>query len=177
MNDDGLTADQLRTRLKAAEGKLKAVNQLLSKAQARLAALGQSINDATAKTPTAPAAGGGGGGGTAPTKTPTPPAAVAAPFHPSSPAVVGTGVEATWTTCTTSGFYAYALVRSTDSEIHYPPEDRDTLVAEVTSNATTSAVDSPVPAGSLWYRVYCLTRSGGETRVSKTTPTVKISAP
>jgi len=174
VNDDGLTADQLRTRLKAAEGKLKAVNQLLKKAQARLAALGQSINDATTKTPTTPV--GGGGGAPGPTKAPSPTAAVAASFALSL-AAVGSGVKATWTTCSTTGFYAYALVRSTDSEIHYPPEDRDTLVAVVTSNATTSATDSPVPAGSLWYRVYCLTRSGGETRVSKTTPTVKITAP
>ncbi len=173
--DDGLTATQLRDRLKAAEAKLKAVNQLLKKAQARLAALGQSINDASETTP--PAGGGGGGGGgnpPAPTATPVPPPAATFSL---SLSLAGGGVRATWTTCSSSGFYAYALVRSTDSEIHYPPEDRDTLVTQVTSVGTTSATDSAAPSGRLWYRVYCLTRSGGETRVSKSTPTAQINVP
>lgn len=183
VSDDGLTADQLRARLKAAEDKLNAVNQLLKKAQARLAALGQSISGVPARTAAPAGAGGGGGsggggGGGPAAATPRPPATT----PPSNPftlslSLVSGGVKATWSTCSVSGFYAYAVVRSTDSEIHYPPEDRDTLVAEVSANATTSATDSPVPSGSLWYRVYCLTRSGGETRVNKTTTTVKITAP
>jgi hypothetical protein len=177
VSDDGLTADQLRARLKAAEAKLASVNQLLKKAQARLAALGQSIVDASGRTPPPAADAGGGGGGT--TGATPRPAATAPPTSPFtlSLSLAGGGVKATWTKCSVSGFYAYAVVRSTDSEIHYPPEDRDTLVAEVSAVATTTATDGAAPTGSLWYRVYCLTRSGGETRVNKTTSTVKITAP
>ncbi len=175
--DDGLTAAQLRERLNAAEAKLKAVNQLLKKAQARLAALGQSINDASGPTPPAGVGGGGGGGGgnpPAPTATPVPPPTTTFSL---SLSLAGGGVRATWTTCSSSGFYAYALVRSTDSEIHYPPEDRDTLVTQVASVETSSATDSAASSGRLWYRVYCLTRNGGETKVSKSTPTAMITVP
>jgi hypothetical protein len=171
--DDGLSAAQLRDRLRAAEAKLNAVNQLLKKAQARLAALDQAIDAGSGTTP--PAGGGSGGG------NPPPPATTPAPPPPStfslSLSLAGGDVRAAWTTCSSSGFYAYALVRSTDSEIHYPPEDRDTLVAQVSSVGTTAAADTSAPSGRLWYRVYCLTRSGGETRVSKSTPTVQITAP
>jgi hypothetical protein len=173
VNDDGLTADQLRDRLKAAEAKLKAVNQLLKKAQARLAALGQSIADAPAANKP-PKGGGGGSSGSTTTATPRP--ATTGPFSLSL-SLDGGGVRATWTTCSVSGFHAYALVRSTDSEIHYPPEDHDTLVTQIASNATTSAVDAGAPSGSLWYRVYCLVRPDSETKVAKTTSTIKITAP
>jgi hypothetical protein len=179
VTDDGLTATQLRDRLKAAEAKLTEVNKLLKKAQARLAALGQSIAGTTAVNK--PPSTGGSGGGTsvtppAPTPGPTlkPPASTAFSL---SLSLVGGGVKATWTMCSAGSFYAYALVRSTDPEIHYPPEDFDTLVAEVRSNATLTATDTTAPSGSLWYEVYCLTRSGGETRVGSTTSTVKIVAP
>jgi hypothetical protein len=179
VTDDGLTATQLRDRLKAAEARLTEVNQLLKKAQARLAALGQSIGGKTAADKP-PSTGGSGGGTSVTTPTPTPVPTVkppaSTPFSLSLSLASG-GVRATWTTCSASSFYAYALVRSTDPEIHYPPEDFDTLVAEVTSNATLTATDATAPSGSLWYRVYCLSRSGGETRVGTTTSTVKIVAP
>ena len=172
--DDGLTATQLRDRLKAAEAKLKVVNQLLKKARAQLAALDQSIDDASGTTPPAGGGGGVGGGNPPAAATPVPPQPTTFSL---SLSLAGGGVRAAWTTCSSSGFYAYALVRSTDSEIHYPPEDRDTLAAQVTSVGTTAATDSAAPTGRLWYRVYCLTRSGGETRVSKTTSTVQITMP
>lgn len=185
VSDDDLTAAQLRDRLKAAQTKLNSVNSLLKKAQARLAALGQvrAPAPAPAKVNPPPVTGGtgnNGGGGVAPVVPPTavPPTPVApapAAFALSVSVTAGL-VEATWTTCTQNNFASYALVRSTDSEIHYPPEDRDTLVASIKSNVVTSAIDATAPSGRVWYRVYCLTGSGGN-RVSATTATVRITAP
>ena len=74
---DGLTAKELKARLKAAEAKLRTVNQLLKEAQRRLTALGV----APVKTPK-PASGGGGSGSGTTKATPTPaPAAAAAGFE------------------------------------------------------------------------------------------------
>jgi hypothetical protein len=183
VSDDGLTAAQLRDRLKAAQTKLNSVNSLLKKAQARLAALGQVKAPAPAKLNPPPVTGGtgnNGGGGVVPVVPPTPVPPTPVPPAPAAFAlsvnVTGGLVEATWTICSQNNFASYALVRSTDSEIHYPPEDRDTLVASIKSNVVTSAIDATAPSGRLWYRVYCLTGSGGN-RVSATTATVRITAP
>ena len=86
-------------------------------------------------------------------------------------------MTAIWTVCSVSNFHAYALVRSRDSEIHYPPEDLDTVVTSESSQSSTSAVDDPAPSGKSWYRVYCLSRSGGETKVRATTKTVDVPVP
>jgi hypothetical protein len=169
--DDGLTADELRKKLKTAETKLSAVNKLLRKAQARLAALGAAATNAS--TGSKPATGGGAPAAKPPAAKP--PAQTAA--FTLSVGLGGGGVHATWTTCARSDFYAYALVRSTDSEIHYPPEDRDTLVAQITTKSATSATDAPAPSGNLWYRLYCLSRHDGENRIVATTSTQRITAP
>ena len=171
VTDDGLTADELRARLKAAEEKLSAVNKLLRKAQARLAALGQATQ--AASTGSKPAAGAPAPKGT---RAPTPKAPAATSFR-LTVRVAGGGVQASWTTCARSDFYAYALVRSTDSEIHYPPEDRDTLVAQTTTKSASSATDAAAPSGSLWYRLYCLSRHDSENQIVATTATVRITAP
>ena len=93
VTDDGLTADELRKRLKAAESKLSAVNKLLRKAEARLAALGQS--DKSTSSGTKPTTGGAAPGAT---RAPTPkPAAPATPFS-LAVQLAGGGVQATWTT-------------------------------------------------------------------------------
>ena len=172
VTDDGLTADELRARLKAAEEKLSAVNKLLRKAQARLAALGQATQ--AASTGSKPAAGAPAAKGT---RAPTPKPAAPATSFSLAVHIAGGGVQATWTTCARSDFYAYALVRSTDSEIHYPPEDRDTLVAQTTTKSASSATDAAAPSGNLWYRLYCLSRHDSENQVVATTATVRITAP
>ena len=167
---DGLTAKQLRTRLKAADAKLKTVNRLLKEAQRRLVAVGA----APVRTPK-PASGGGAGGGSA-NATPIPAPTAASTTFALSLDLASGGVRATWTTCSAGGFDSYALVRSTDSEIHFPPEDGDTLVARIANRATTSKTDA-APSGSSWYQLYCLTKSGGETKTAARTTTVKISVP
>ena len=170
---DGETAAQLRARLKAAEERLKVLTRLLKEASARLAALGASG-------PTVPPvkpAGGTSGGGSGSTPAPTPRATAAPAGFTLGVQLGGGGVVATWTTCTASGFSGYALVRSLDSEIHYPPEDRDAVVATLTSPSDTSYADSAAPAGRAWYRVYCLTRRDGETRTAAATNTVAITVP
>jgi hypothetical protein len=86
------------------------------------------------------------------------------------------GVQATWSGCPSSGFNSYALVRSRDSEIHYPPEDLDTLVARITDPGQTSMLDAAAPSGKLWYRLYCLTGSG-ELRVAASSPTRTVTVP
>jgi hypothetical protein len=177
---DGLTARQLRERLKASEARLKLINRLLKEANDRLRQLG-----AAAKTPPPVAggsSGGGSGGGTAgsgagsgggsnPNPTPT-----AAGFHLTL-SLSGSDVRVDWTTCTASGFSAYAIVRSRDSEIHYPAEDLDTVIARVTSASSTALTDAAAPSGQSWYRIWCLTRSGGEERTAATTNTVGIAVP
>lgn len=173
---DGLTASQLRDRLKAAESKLAKISKLLSQAQTRLAALQAAANQATS------GAGGGSSGGTssgtgssgagpAPTPTPAPAQGVSL-----SVAAVAGGVQAQWSGCPSSGFNSYALVRSLDSEIHYPPEDLDTLVARITDRGQTSLLDSAAPSGTLWYRLYCLSGSG-ELRIAASSPTRSVTVP
>ena len=143
---DGLTAKELRARLKAADAKLKTVNRLLKEAQRRLIALGA----APVKTPkpatgsgtgSGSGSGGGGGGGSSATPTPAPPAATTFDMHAS---VASGVVHVTWTGCSASGFDSYALVRSTDSEIHYPPEDGDTLVARIADRVDRADLDTGV---------------------------------
>lgn len=174
VTNDGLTATQLRERLKAADGKLKTVNRLLKEAQRRLIALGAPIPTLPPPKPT-----NGGGGGT-PAATPKPTSAPVPTARPAtfslSLALVSGGVLASWTRCSASGSDSYALVRSTDSEIHYPPEDGDTLVARITNSATTSRLDA-APSGSRWYRLYCLVVNDGETKTAGTTATVRINVP
>lgn len=177
VNADGATAAELRARLKDAQARLKLLTKLLKEASDRLAALGASG-------PTVPpgqtgGSGSGTGGGTnpAPTPNPTPKPTPTGSFALAISLDGGGGVVAGWTVCTSSGFNSYVLVRSLDSEIHYPAEDLDTVVATVTSNATTTATDPGAPSGHLWYRLYCLTRSGGETRIGATTSTVSIVVP
>ena len=163
---DGLTAKELKARLKAAEAKLKTVNQLLKEAQRRLTALGV----APVKTPK-PASGGGGT-----SATPTPAPTTAAAGFDIRVSVVSGGVLVTWTTCGVSGFDSYALVRSSDSEVHYPPEDNDTVVAHLPSQSTTSFLDA-APAGAQWYRLYCLTKTGGEIKTAARSSVVRANVP
>ena len=167
---DGLTAKELRTRLKAADAKLKTVNRLLKEAQRRLAALG-----ATPVATPRPASGSGNGS-TKATPTPTPRPTVAVTGFDMRVEIVPGGVLATWTTCTASGFDGYALVRSADSEIHYPPESNDILVKRIAAQSTTSFTDHP-PSGSTYYRLYCLTTRDGETKVAARSSTVRAIVP
>ena len=81
-----------------------------------------------------------------------------------------------WTSCTSASFKAYAVVRSTDSEIHYPAEDHDTVVALITSAGTTRLTDSGAPSGvRVWYRVWCLSQQDGEYKTIWATPTVSVT--
>lgn len=171
---DGQSAKDLRARLKAAQARLALLTKLLKVASARLTALG-------AVGPTVPPGGGsgGGGGGSNPKATPrpTPRPTPAVGGFSLALSLSGSSVVADWTACSPSGFSGYALVRSTDSEIHYPPEDRDTLVTTVAAGGGTKATDSGAPAGRVWYRAYCLTRSDNETKVAGATNTVSVTVP
>jgi hypothetical protein len=163
---DGLTADQLRKRLSDAEAKLRRLKQLLAKTQARLEALGATADS-----------GGSAGGSSA--ATPKPKAEVLT----LKLTISGDDVKADWSTCHADGFATYVLVRSTNKEVHYPPEDQDSIAATVTSRSTTEATDSDPPSGTVWYRLYCLaTRDGQQKTVAKsgteqtTVPTITASA-
>jgi hypothetical protein len=90
--------------------------------------------------------------------------------------VVG-DVKADWSICGSSHFDSYALVRSTKSEIHWPPEDGNTQVARISSNSTTSFTDGGAPSGKSWYRVYCLVTDDGEVKTSRSSSTVSITVP
>jgi hypothetical protein len=167
---DGLSAAQLRDRLKAAEARLKLINRLLKEANDRLRKLGAP----TRTPPPSPRSNDGStGGGAGPNPTPT---AAPVAFRLTA-SVVGGDVRVDWTACTASGFSAYAVVRSGDSEIHYPPEDLDTVVARVSTVSSTAVTDTAAPSGKVWYRVWCLTSSGGETRTAAVTNTVAVTVP
>jgi hypothetical protein len=171
---DGASATDLRARLKAAQARLALLTKLLKKASDRLAALG-------AAGPTVPPGPGGGGTPSKPTPKPTahPTARPTAPPGGFALALSlsGGSVVADWTACAPSGFSGYALVRSTDSEIHYPPEDRDTEVTTVPAGGGTRATDANAPSGKVWYRAYCLTVHDHETKVAAATNTASVVVP
>ena len=80
-----------------------------------------------------------------------------------------------WTTCTAANFAAYAVVRSTTSEIHFPAETNNTLVAMVTDPAATSLIDTGAPAGvRSYYRVWCTYVADTEYKTIWTTQTVSV---
>jgi hypothetical protein len=177
ISTQGKTAKELEKELKAAQAKLAKMQGLLNQAQARLAALRAAANGVAGR-----GGGGGGGGGSAPKVTPRPaPAGGGTGGGSTTPslslALSGGGVRADWSACSVSGFAAYALVRSTDPEIHYPPEDRDTEVAHVTSASTTAATDAAAPSGLMTYKVYCLIVVDHETKVAGASAARQISVP
>jgi hypothetical protein len=93
-----------------------------------------------------------------------------------SVSVSGGNPDLSWTACTSASFRAYAVVRSTDSEIHYPAEDRDTVVGLITAAGTTHLTDSGAPSGvRVWYRVWCLSRQDNEYKTIWTTRTVSVT--
>jgi hypothetical protein len=159
---DGLTARQLRDRLKAAQAKLATLTQLLKAAQARLG----ELHDAAV----------GGGGGSAAGAGAATPRPTAETLSLSLRLVTG-GVSADWSTCHTAGFAGYAVVRSIDKEVHWPPETGDTEFARIGSQATTAATDTGAPSGSLTYRVFCLAVVDRETKVVGKSGTESITVP
>ena len=160
---DGLTADQLRRRLVAAQQKLADATAALADAESRLTQQGGATSSGD----------GGGAGAGGPAGAGVPPA----PTLTLTLAYVAGGVQASWSSCPASGFAGAVLVRSTDREIHYPPEDFDTVVARVSSLTTTIATDTTPPLGALTYRLYCLSTHEGETNVSAQSPSASISVP
>ncbi len=108
----------------------------------------------------------------APTPRPTPAPAAAS----LSITVSGGQPHLSWTACTAGNFAAYAVVRSTDSEIHFPAETNDTLVALVKSAASTSLIDAGAPAGvRAYYRVWCTYLADTEYKTIWTTPVVSVT--
>lgn len=163
---DGLTAEQLRDRLEAAEAKLAAVTELLRQAEARLADLRAA---AGAQAAAIGGTSGSGSGTAAATPRPTPQI-----LGLTLTLAGGGGVAASWTTCSTAALDSYALVRSIDKEVHYPPEGGDTLVAR---DPSTTAVDAAAPSGTLWYRVYCLALIDGQAKTVAKSDTQSIVVP
>jgi hypothetical protein len=114
---------------------------------------------------------------TKPTAKPTPeptPAPTQAPVSQTGTLNVhdaAAGPALTWTQCSAANFAAYAVVRSLDSEIHYPAEDNDTVVALITSRSTTSLTDTGAPNSRVYYAVWCLSSSDGEYKTIWKTPT------
>ena len=161
---DGLTADQLRDRLKAAEAKLATVTELLEQAEARLAQLQAAAAEQAA------ADGGTSGGGAGPAATPKP-----APQILELLLTLDTGgVGASWMSCSAAALDSYVLVRSIDHEVHYPPEDGDTIVARLDS---TGVLDGAAPPGTSWYRVYCLALVDGQVKTVAKSGTESIVVP
>jgi hypothetical protein len=176
ISTQGKTAKELQKDLKAAQSKLAKLQGLLAKAEERLAVLRQAAKNAGSGGGSAPratpkpAAGGstgstgGGGGGTSTSLSLT-------------LSLSGGGVRVDWSACSVSGFAGYAVVRSLDSEIHFPPEDRDTEVARITSASTTVATDGAAPTGRLTYKVYCLVSRDHEISVAGSSAAKQIQVP
>ena len=157
---DDLTADQLRKRLADADAKLRRLKKLLASAEARLAALEGAAD-----------AGGSSGGAAAATPKPTP------EVISLTLALSGGDVVADWSTCRADGFAKYVLVRSTDKEVHYPPEGQDSIAATVTTRSTTKATDADAPAGTVWYRLYCLATRDGQAKTVAKSGTESVTVP
>jgi hypothetical protein len=111
-----------------------------------------------------------------PSPIPQPTAAPRSAAGSLSVSVAGGSPVLSWTACSAANFAAYAVVRSTDSEIHFPAEDHDTLVAMVTSAGSTRLADTGAPAGvRVWYAVWCLSQSDGEYKTIWKTPAVSVT--
>jgi len=185
---DGLTADELRARLQAAEDTLATVTALLADAQARLARLAAAGNGSSGGGGGSSGGSGTGGGGATPDPggggaTPVPtggagptPATTTAPFTLSLSKSNG-DVSASWIYCASTPFDSYALVRSSISEVHWPPETANTQVARIFSQGTLGTVDTAAPTGTSWYRVYCLVNRDNEVQISRTSNMVSITLP
>ncbi len=174
---DGKSASALAKQLKSAQSKLAQVKTLLAKARSRLLALGDTKGAAAATVGGSSSGSGGSSGGATGGTTGGTAGGGSSTSMSLSLSLAGGGVRADWTACSTSGFSGYALVRSTDPEIHWPPEDHDTEVARVTPASTTQATDGAAPSGTLTYRVYCLRTSGGETKAALSSPAKQIKVP
>ena len=170
VSTDSQSATVLAKQLHAAQGKLAELKKLLAKARARLLALGDTKGAAAARSGGGSSGGSSGGSTTGTTGGTTTAMTLALSLS-------GSSVVADWTACNVSAFSGYALVRSTDPEIHWPPEDHDTEVARVTSQSTTKATDSGAPLGTMTYRVYCLRTVDHETKVALSTPSKQIKVP
>lgn len=167
VSTDNQSAAQLAKQLKSAQQKLAELKGLLAKARARLLAMGDTQGAAAATS----GGGGGstsGGGGTTGGTSGTMSLALS---------LSGGDVVVDWTACGVSGFAGYAVVRSADSEIHWPPEDRDTEIARVGSQDTTKLTDAGAPSGTLTYKVYCLRRNDGETKVVQASGPAQVRVP
>ena len=187
VSTEGLSAKQLSDRLKAAQGKLAELKALLAKAQARLQSLGAARvssggggsggggggggagGDGSSSTGGASSGGGGSGGGGG--------GGGGGGSLSLSLSLVSGGVRLDWSACSVSGFAGYSIVRSTDSEIHFPPEDRDTEVARIGSASTTAATDAGAPSGTMTYRVYCLVNPDHEFKVAAASAAKQIRVP
>ena len=174
VSTDSKSATELASQLKAAQGKLAELKKLLAKARARLLALGDTKGAAAANAGSGSSGGssGGGSGGSSGGSTSGTTTSMSLTLSLS-----GGSVVADWTACNASGFAGYALVRSTDPEIHWPPEDHDTEVARVTSQSTTKATDSNPPSGTMTYRVWCLVTQDHETKSVLSSSSKQIKVP
>ena len=179
VNTDGLSAKDLSARLKAAQGKLAQLKALLDQAQARLRALGA--------TAVKPAGGGGGSGGSSGGSSGSSGGSGSGSGSGGggggggslslSLSLVSGGVRLDWSACSVSGFAGYSIVRSSDPEIHFPPEDRDTEVARIGSASTTALTDSGAPSGTMTYKVYCLVNPDHEFKVAAASQARQIGVP
>ena len=179
---EGESASTLARQLKAAQGKLAQLKALLATARQRLLAAGKTRAAAAArdtsgggsnKHPAGNAGGGssgggGGGGGSGGGGT----SAMSLTLTSD-----GSGVIVDWTACNVPRFAGYAVVRSTDGEIHWPPEDRDTEIARIGAVSTTRVRDPGAPSGTMTYRVWCLETTDGETKGVTSTPAKSIRVP
>jgi hypothetical protein len=171
VSTDSKSAAQLAKELKAAQGKLAELKRLLKKARARLLAMGDTAGAAATKPGGGSGTTGGGttGGGTTGGGT--------TGSMSLSLSLAGGDVVVDWTGCSVSGFSGYAVVRSTDGEIHWPPEDRDTEIARVTDAGTTKVTDKGAPSGTMTYKVYCLRTVDHETKIAQASGTKQIGVP
>lgn len=177
VNTEGLSAKELSARLKVAQGKLADLKALLTKAQARLRALGAAAANAGGGGGGSGSSGGGsgsgsgsgsGGGGSG--------SGGGGGSMSLSLSLVSGSVRADWTACSVSSFAGYALIRSTTYETHFPPENHNTEVARVSSASTTVATDN-APSGTYVYTVYCLVNKGSETKFAAKSNTKLITVP
>lgn len=121
-----------------------------------------------------------------PTPKPTPkPTAKPEPTPEPKPDTMGltlrnvdAGVKVDWTGCDVGGFDYYKIVRSKDSTVRWPLGDYDALAGVVENGGTTAITDKVAPAGrKLWYRVFCVEKTGDGYRVLNSSAARAIETP
>ena len=83
-----------------------------------------------------------------------------------------------WTACSAPGFDYYKVVRSKDSNVSFPGDGNDSVIAAVGPDGDTIAYEKGLPAGiTVYYAVFCVDKTGAGYAVLAATSVKSITTP